>query len=229
VLNAETSAHLALIVRFGPGWFREVGTSSEPGSLLVTVSGAVKRPGVFEVALGTPLAQVVHRAGGFTERPRAVLLGGYFGTWVPAAAAASLRVSEASFGTVRARVGAGAIVVLPESVCAVSETVRIARYLALESAGQCGPCLNGLAAAAELLSRLAGPSEQRGRSGAEREELERILGLVEGRGACRHPDGAARFIGSALTAFSDEFADHAAGRCSRRPTRILPLTPTRPR
>jgi NADH:ubiquinone oxidoreductase subunit F (NADH-binding) len=221
VHNAETLAQLALIARLGPDWFRALGTPAEPGSMLVTVSGAVHSPGVLEIAIGTPLAAVIQRAGGFTERPRALLLGGYFGTWVPAAAAAALRLSETDLGSVGARLGAGAIVALPDSACAVTETARVARYLAEESAGQCGPCAHGLDAAAEALERLA---QRRPAPEAHGAELARILRQVNGRGACRHPDVAVRFIGSALEVFADEIAQHLAGGCRRPAAGILPVT-----
>ena len=64
VQNVETLAHLALIARYGAGWFRAVGTQREPGSMLVTVAGAVGDPGVYEVAIGTPVGQVLELAGG---------------------------------------------------------------------------------------------------------------------------------------------------------------------
>jgi NADH:ubiquinone oxidoreductase subunit F (NADH-binding) len=62
--NVETLAHLALIARYGASWFRSVGLPSAPGSTLVTVTGAVARPGVYEIEMGTPLGQVVTLAGG---------------------------------------------------------------------------------------------------------------------------------------------------------------------
>jgi len=97
-------------------------------------------------------------------------------------------------------------------------------YLAAESAGQCGPCLNGLPRIAAALAELAGfkgPGHRR-RTVAD---LERWSGLVEGRGACHHPDGTVRFVRSALTTFAPEIARHARGLCSateRRPYLPLP-------
>ena len=85
VQNAETLAHVAQIARFGPAWFRRIGTAAEPGSILVTLSGAVARPGVYEVALGSPLRDLLAQAGGAREEIQAYLIGGYFGTWVGAA------------------------------------------------------------------------------------------------------------------------------------------------
>ena len=218
VQNAETLAHVALIARFGPAWFREVGTREEPGTALVTISGAIRRPGVYEVALGTPLAELVADAGGPTETPRAFLVGGYFGTWVPAAQAGSLALSAAGLRPAGAALGAGAIVVLPASACGVAETARVVGYLAAESAGQCGPCVHGLAAIAGALGQLA-----RCEGTDVRPRLERWLEQVHGRGACRHPDGAGRFVASALDVFADEVRHHQRHRrCSCGDRRVLP-------
>src|SRR5207249_605571 len=63
VQNVETLANIGLIARFGPAWFRELGTAAEPGTVLVTVSGAVRDPGVYEVELGMPLRQIIQLCG----------------------------------------------------------------------------------------------------------------------------------------------------------------------
>ena len=96
VQNVETLAHLALIARYGASWFRSAGTPAEPGSMLVTVLGAVREPGVREVAIGTPVGQVLDLAGGASAPLRALLLGGYFGAWVDAAEALDRPFSSAA-------------------------------------------------------------------------------------------------------------------------------------
>lgn len=219
VQNIETLAQLALISRHGPAWFREIGTPEEPGSALVTLSGAVRAPGVYEVPLGTPLRDLVAEAGGATHPARGVLIGGYFGTWLDAGTAFACDLSDASLGVAGAALGARAIVVLPEGSCALAEVVRVSRFLADESAGQCGPCVHGLDAIARALASLT-----RGESSDGELRIRRWVDQVEGRGGCRHPDGAAKFIRSALDVFADEVAEHARrGRCSGGDQRVLPV------
>ncbi len=144
VSNAETLAHLAMIGRYGDAWFRETGLPEDPGTTLVTVSGAIRRPGVYEVELGTPIGEVLLRAGGPAERPQAVLTGGYFGTWLPAEAAWHVPLARSGLRAAGAAMGAGILVVLPQSCCGIAETARVVRYLANSGAGQCGPCIFGL-------------------------------------------------------------------------------------
>ena len=99
------------------------------------------------------------------------------------------------------------------------ETARVARYLANESAGQCGPCVNGLHAIADTLENLAWGRPER----EDPARLARWASQVEGRGACRHPDGAARFVTSALSVFADEIGSHLRGRCTGERRPLLPV------
>jgi len=92
--NPETLAQVALVARFGEHWYRELGTAADPGSALVTISGAVAAPGVYELAFGTPMTALLDAAGGETEPLRALLVGGYFGTWVDASRALKLRLAR---------------------------------------------------------------------------------------------------------------------------------------
>jgi NADH:ubiquinone oxidoreductase subunit F (NADH-binding) len=218
VQNVETLAHLALIARRGPRWFREVGTAREPGSMLATIRRADGRPRITEVPLGMPLRDLLGAAP--TGPESAVLLGGYHGMWLPAATAAALTLDNGSLEPAGARVGAGIVISLPPDRCGLLETARAVRYLALESAGQCGPCLNGLPRIAAAFAELA---TGRPRPGT-RENLERWSGLVTGRGACHHPDGTARFVRSALRTFAREADRHERGRCSAASTApFLPI------
>jgi len=128
IQNVETLAHLALIARFGADWFREVGTATEPGTAIVTVGGAVARPGVCEIAIGTPLRDAVAAAGGPSEDIAAFLTGGYFGTWIRAESAWDLPLGHLELGRVGAAFGCGVVFALPAGACGLAETARVARY-----------------------------------------------------------------------------------------------------
>jgi NADH:ubiquinone oxidoreductase subunit F (NADH-binding) len=218
VQNVETLAHLALIARHGAAWFRSLGTAAEPGSMLLTLIGAVRRPGVYEIEIGQSVSEVLGLAGGPAAPLGALLIGGYFGTWVDPVAAAPLPFSAAGLRAVGGSPGAGLVAALPIGACGLAETARVARYLASESAGQCGPCIFGLASiAGELEALAAGHRFDMGR-------LRRWLGQVDGRGACHHPDGAVHMVRSALEVFGAEISQHARGWCrGTRPPGVLPV------
>ena len=206
VQNVETLAHVALIARQGPRWFRSVGTEEEPGSMLATVRGHDDRPRISEVPLGVPLDALLPGL----PKDSAVLIGGYHGTWLSGSQALQLTLDNSSLSRVQARAGAGVVIALPPDRCGLAEVARVVRYLALESAGQCGPCLNALPRIAAALAEIAaGRARQR-----TLDDIERWSGLAAGRGACRHPDGTARFVSSALRTFAVEVGRHRNGRCS---------------
>jgi NADH:ubiquinone oxidoreductase subunit F (NADH-binding) len=216
--NPETLAQLALVARFGERWYRDLGTEADPGSALVTISGAVLAPGVYELAFGTTMDDLLAAAGGSTEPLRALLVGGYFGTWLDAAKARRLRLAREDLRTVGCTLGSGVLIALGESSCGLHESARVIDWLATESAGQCGPCLYGLRAIADAVQGLADGVAHR----QERERVRRWAAEIRGRGACHHPDGAVRFVESALDVFDPELAAHAHGRCTARPAG-LPL------
>jgi NADH:ubiquinone oxidoreductase subunit F (NADH-binding) len=207
--NVETLAHLALITRFGADWFREAGTVQSPGTTLVTVGGAVRSPGVYEVELGTPVGVVLAEAGGESEPLQAVQIGGLGGSWVSIRQARALPLAHEDCRAAGTVMGTAALVALPERACGLAETAHSVHYLALESAGQCGPCMFGLPAIADDMDDLVRGADP---SGPTLDRLRDRLGTIEGRGACAHPDGTTRFAASALSVFADDIADHIAGR-----------------
>jgi NADH:ubiquinone oxidoreductase subunit F (NADH-binding) len=212
VQNVETLAHIALIARFGVEWFRAAGTPDEPGTALVTLSGAIRRPGVYEIELGQTLEQLIDDAGGPAVGLQAFLLGGFYGTWLSGRDAAAARLSDGDLSRYGAALGARAIVALPATACGVAETAKVARYLADESAGQCGPCVHGLASLADGLEQLV-----RGERQNDHGLMRRRLATIAGRGACSHPDGAVKLVSSAYDVFATEFERHLQGhRCSAR-------------
>jgi NADH:ubiquinone oxidoreductase subunit F (NADH-binding) len=171
--------------------------------MLVTISGAVARPGVYEIELGTPLGAVMMRAGGPTAPLQAMLTGGFFGTWLPIELAWQLPLAPASVRAAGGALGAGILVALPDAACGLAETARVVRYLAGQTAGQCGPCIFGLPALADELADLAFGG---GRPVVRR--LRELSPLIERRGACRHPDGALQLARSAVATFGGDARWH---------------------
>jgi len=212
IANVETLAHLALIARFGAEWFRAMGTADSPGTALVTVGGAVHYPGVLEVELGAPLGALLDLAGGLAEPAQALLVGGIGGGWLPIDRAVGVRLDHADLRAAGASLGVASVLAMPATACGVTETARIASYLAGESARQCGPCMFGLpAVAADLWALIYAVGDLPG----VMQRLNRRLGLLPGRGACGHPDGFTRFVRGALDTFGDDFRDHCHGRPCR--------------
>jgi NADH:ubiquinone oxidoreductase subunit F (NADH-binding) len=216
--NVETFAQLAILLRLGPHRFAETGTPAEAGTTLLTVGGAVGRPGVVEIPLGTPLGIVL--AAAHSAQPQAIVVGGYHGSWI--APIAQIRLSRAGIASAGGTFGAGVLLVVDHATCALGELARVTGWLAGESARQCGPCVFGLPALAADVQALAA-----GNAGAVANAFAHAR-TVDGRGACAHPDGAARFVTSALHLLHDETDQHLRqGGCGRPTLGRLPIGATR--
>ena len=214
--NAESYAHLAALVLWGVDAYAAHGTPDEPGTSLLTLTTPPAYDGVFR---DVHVVEVEHGASAASVlEPEALaaplLVGGFHGSWVHPADVAGLEWSNAVLGEVGARLGAGSLLSLSDGSCPVAETARYTTYLAAESAGRCGPCRNGLPAMAGEMQGLADGADTRLR-------LVELSGLVTGRGACAHPDGTARLVGSLLSTLEDHVEAHLdrACRCSSRAPR----------
>jgi NADH:ubiquinone oxidoreductase subunit F (NADH-binding) len=212
VLNAETLAQLALVVRHGAAWFRSQGLPDDPGTFLITLSAStptlLPSAGVLEASRGVLLSEVIRRGRGDPTRVQAVLVGGYHGAWVPGWAL-DTPLSVPALKPLGATPGAGIVHLLDTATCPLALAARVTAYLADQSARQCGPCLNGLPHMACTMQRLARP----GADPRLVSELERLQVLVTGRGACKHPDGTVRFVASTMRVFDRHVQDHLHGRC----------------
>ena len=211
IQNVESLAYVALIARFGEGWYRSAGRGESAGTALLTVSGGAATASVQEIDLGTTVGEVALTAGCSPARTSAVILGGYFGTWAPIEDVWALPLDPTVMRAEGLAFGCGMVGLLPTDRCGVAATAEIMEFMAGASAGQCGPCRFGLRSIAEATTRIAVGA---GRS-TDLADIERWLPLVEGRGACHHPDGAVQLMSSAVAVFADEFASHArTGRCA---------------
>jgi len=224
VHNAETLAHVALIGRFGGAWFRSVGTNDAPGTMLMTVTRPTGTH-VVEAVLGSSLRQATVVTDEEMAATQGVLLGGYGGGWVSTRDFGELVVSEKAARRLGATLGAGVVALLPGEVCPLAEMADVVRFMEGQGAGQCGPCVRGLADLATSMETLAWG----GRGSVRPEQSLDLCRLVEGRGACRHPDGIARFVRSGLQVFGDEVTAHRRnGACARvQAERLLPGTDPR--
>lgn len=195
VQNVETLAHLALIARYGGSWFATSGTT------LVTVHAPGAGPAVWEVPQGVVLGRLLASVG-ITTPLSAVLVGGYHGRWLPWPAGSSVPLDAST-------IGAGVVIPLVAGHCGLEATANIVRWLENEAAGQCGPCRFGMPALSSAFAGLLDGS-------ASVDQVRSVAGLVEGRGACAHPDGTSRLVASALAAFGADLPWHAAGHCLAR-------------
>jgi len=203
--NAETWAQLGLLLQGGVAGYRRLGTESEPGSTLLTVTAPGRPRLVREAAYGVRFASAVPELMA-PGHPPLVLLGGFHGSWVPRERLAGAALSVDRLRHLGAALGAGVVHLPPPGQCPVRRSAEIVALLAGESAGRCGPCRFGLPALGAALARLAAGT-------SDAAEVDRLATLVTGRGACAHPDGTVRLVRSLLEEARDEVQGHAAGRC----------------
>lgn len=212
--NAQTVAQLGLLAAVGPFDFASTGTAEEPGTSLITVTGAVAWPGVIEVPNGMPLPVLLSHVG---ASDGAVLFGGYHGAWI--GDPGQVVLTRPGLARAGGTFGAGSLTVLDDATCPVAEIARVARWLAGESMRQCGPCMFGLDALADDIAGLAAGD------GRRVQHLQHLLEITPGRGACAHPDGAVGFLRSSLRRFSAEVDRHLRfGGCGRPLLGRLPLS-----
>lgn len=213
VNNVETLANLGLLARHDADWFRQLGPVEEPGSLVITVHGHDGVPAVAEVPIGTTVGEVLETTDRSARVPAAVLVGGASGRWLRADMAVETPLSHEGLRAVGGALGVASLMVLHDDECGLMETARLARFLAAETAGQCGPCINGLPAIASTLASLvAGDADDR-----DVDRLKKWCGILPGRGACGHPDDTAGLVASALSVFEDDIPWHLRGSCRHVP------------
>ncbi|MGZ4136050.1 MAG: NADH-ubiquinone oxidoreductase-F iron-sulfur binding region domain-containing protein [Actinomycetota bacterium] len=212
VNNAETLAHVTLVMAHGVDWYRSVGTVDEPGTRLVSLSGALTHPVVCEIEPDARLLDVFVANGGDPSLVSGVLVGGNYGTWLSPDEAFGARLSIASLKAVGASPGCGVLYFLPSDICGVSAVADIASWFSRESSGQCGPCVFGLAAVAKAMRAIA--SGFGGEPMIDR--VHHLTAEIRGRGGCNHPDGAVQMVRSGLAVFADDVRLHRDGRCAVR-------------
>ena len=201
VNNVETLCHVAQILAEGAAWFRQVGTVESPGTMVFTVVGDVPRPGVHELALGTPLRTLIADLAGATDI-QAIYSGTSNSVITPDVL--DLPMDFDSFDEAGTGLGSGGFVVYDSSRDIVQVTAALARFLAIESCGQCLACKLGTADMFELLQRLVDGDG----TATDIEQIRKRTLTVTDQNRCYLPVGAALLIRSTLDRFPDAFTAH---------------------
>ncbi len=203
VNNIETLANVPAIVQNGAAWYRTLGTSDTPGTLLLSLNG-VRCPGVYEVPAGIPLREVINQVGGgVAGRIKAVLPGGFASGFL---SADDLDV-PLEYGALRERgssLGAGAMHVLDESRCIVEFTWKVMKFFAAETCGQCFPCRKGTREFLQLVMELEKGEARSGWTQA----MDEVFELTGRKTICGLDKAAGMAMRSALRLFPEEFEAH---------------------
>jgi NADH-quinone oxidoreductase subunit F len=206
--NVETLAHVTHIVARGAGWFRELGTRESPGTIVCTVTGDVRRPGVGEVAMGTTVRDAIAQiAGGpAEERPVKAVLTGVSAAPLPVERL-DTRLTYEDMEAAGSGLGTASLMVLGEGTDMTAVAAGAARFLAVESCGQCTPCkADGLviADALEAICRGDGGSE-------DLDALAKALTTVGDNARCNLARQQQAVVGAIVDGWLDELVRRAAG------------------
>ena len=218
--NVETLANVPGIVAHGASWFRQLGTTASPGSVVCTVTGSVQRAGIGEVPMGTPLRTVIDELGG-GARPGTRLvaaLPGVSGPFIPATSFDTPLTYEdmAGAGSV---LGTAGFVLFDDGVDLVAVAQGVAHFLAVESCGQCTPCKQDGLAIAAVLQRFCDSNA----TDADIDELASRIATVTDEARCALAGQQQSVANSLLALFPEALAAHLETASSRAPA-VAPVT-----
>ncbi len=201
--NTETLSSVPAILRNGGQWFADLGVPNSGGTKMFSVSGHVNKPGVFEIPMGTPFADLLAMAGGVRTgyTLKAVIPGGSSVPVVPAEVMMKVRMDYDSLAKAGSYLGSGGLIVMDSATCMVKALRRISRFYYSESCGQCTPCREGTGWLYRMLTRIVegkGALEDLAR-------LDDVASKIEGRTICALGDAAAMPVRSFLKHFRPEF------------------------
>ncbi len=201
--NTETLSSVPAIMRNGGQWFADLGVPNSGGTKMFSVSGHVNKPGVFEIPMGAPFADLLDMAGGVRTgyNLKAVIPGGSSVPVVPGEVMMKVNMDYDSIAKSGSYLGSGGLIVMDSSTCMVKALRRISRFYYSESCGQCTPCREGTGWLYRMLSRIVegkGALEDLAR-------LDDVASKIEGRTICALGDAAAMPVRSFLKHFRHEF------------------------
>ena len=205
--NPETLASVPYILANGPQAFSEVGTESDKGTKIVSLSGFVLRPGIAEVPMGTTLRQIIYDIGGGPPEGRelaSVAVGGPSSGVFPVSML-DTPIKGGMLHDAGVMLGAGGVIALDERMSVPQVVRNLAAYNASESCGKCTPCREGTPRMVEALDRLISGQGAPG----DLDELMYLAQVVNSASLCGLGQAAGNPITSALHFFGDEFATMA--------------------
>ncbi len=207
VQNVETLCNVPHIISHGAAWYKDLSHSDDGGTKLYGVSGHVKRPGLWELPMGTPMGEILEEhAGGMQDgyKFRGALPGGGSTDFL-VAEHLEVKMDYGSVQKAGSRLGTGTLIILDDQTCPVGMVHNLERFFAQESCGWCTPCRDGLPWTAQLLQAI---DEGRGQPG-DLELLERHTKFLgPGMTFCVLAPGAMEPLQSALKYFRDDFERH---------------------
>ncbi len=216
VNNVETLCNIPRILRNGADWFTQVGTDKCPGTMLFSLSGAVNRPGVYEMPMGTTIRRLIEECGGGVpggRKVKAVFPGGpAFSMVMPDQL--DLPMDFDSLKKAGTGLGSAGVIVVDDTTCMVAQTLKFSNFFKTESCGQCPPCRMGTINLATLVDKVErGEGTQK-----DLDSLLQLCGFVKGTGYCTLVTGAAVLVQSSLRLFRHEYEEHIRlQRCPYRP------------
>jgi NADH-quinone oxidoreductase subunit F len=202
--NTESFSSVPSIIRNGGEWFAGLGTANAGGTKIFSVSGHVDKPGNFEIALGTPFADLLAMAGGIWKgrRLKAVIPGGSSVPVVPGEVMMKANMDYDSVVKAGSMLGSGAVIVMDETTDMVRVLQRVSRFYYSESCGQCTPCREGTGWLYRMVTRIV---EGKGRP-EDLDLLDSVASRIEGRTICALGDAAAMPVRSFVKHYRHEFA-----------------------
>jgi NADH:ubiquinone oxidoreductase subunit F (NADH-binding) len=225
VNNVETLANVGPILERGVDWYRSLGTDESPGHAICTVVGDVRRAGVAEVPLGTPLDAVIVEVSGGT-RPGRSFKAALSGVANPVITAehVDVPVSYEGMEAIGTGLGACGFIVYDDTADMAAVARSVSRFLFVESCGQCPPCKLGTGEVTDLLDELlAGRATE-----SDIEQIGARLLTVTDANRCFLGEQEQRVIGSLLRAFAEDFVTHLEGASPTPPPPIPKLVDIRP-
>jgi len=208
VNNVETLCNIPRILLKGAGWFMQVGTEKCPGTMMFSLSGAVNKPGVYEMPMGITIRQLIEECGGGVSGGRsvkAVFPGGPAFSMVTAEQL-DLAMDFDSLKKAGTGLGSAGVIVVDDATCMVSQTLKFSNFFKGESCGQCPSCRMGTINLATLMAKIEnGEGTQK-----DLDSLLQLCGFVKGTGYCTLVTGAAVLVQSSLRLFKHEFEEHIA-------------------